>query len=68
MDRNNFIDILKRDDPREIIRFLEKNSKRKKLNPIIEFEEIPPDNSIDMDIDNKKHKIITATADDIKVI
>ena len=68
MDRNNFIELLKRDDPNEIRLFLEKKSKRKKIDPLVYFEEIPPDKPIDIPEPTKKSKIITAKADDIKEI
>ena len=67
MDRENFIELLQRDDPTEIQKYLMRRGKRAKINPIIEIEEIPPDKSIDTTVDKKK-KVITAKADDIKMI
>ena len=67
MDKDNFIALLQRDDPTEIQKYLMRRGKRAKINPIIEIEEIPPDKSIDITIDKKK-KVITAKADDIKEV
>lgn len=67
VDRENFIALLQRDDPTEIQKYLMRRGKRKKVNPIIEIEEIPPDVSIDTP-EGKKKKTITAKADDIKAI
>ena len=67
MDKENFIALLQRNDPVEIRTFLERKSKRKKINPIIEFEEIPPGTDIN-EPDKKKKKVITAKADDIKEV
>ncbi len=66
MDRENFIALLQRDDPNQIRKYLEQRGKRKKINPMIEFEEIPPDK--DIGEPDKKKKIITAKADDIKEV
>ena len=66
MDKENFIALLQRNDPVEIRTFLERKSKRKKINPIIEFEEIPPGK--DIGEPDKKKKVITAKADDIKEV
>ena len=66
MEKENFIALLQRDNPVEIREFLERRSKRKKIDPVIYFEEIPPDKSVKTDINKKK--VITAKADDIKEI
>lgn len=66
MDKDNFIALLQRDDPTEIQKYLSRRGKRKKVNPIIEIEEIPPDKEVKTEIDKKK--VITAKADDIKEV
>ena len=66
VDKDNFIVLLQRDDPTEIQKYLARRGKRKKVNPIIEIEEIPPDKEVKTEIDKKK--VITAKADDIKEV
>ena len=66
VDKDNFIALLQRDDPTEIHKYLQRRGKRKKILPIIEIEEIPPDKEVKTEIDKKK--VITVKADDIKEV
>ena len=66
VDKENFIALLQRDDPTEIHEYLRRKGKRKKINPIIEIEEIPPDKEVKTEVNKKK--VITVKSDDIKEI
>ena len=66
MEREDFIALLQKSSPEELHKYLSRHGKRKKIDPLVFFEEIPPDNTIDINIDKKK--VITAKADDIKEI
>lgn len=65
MDRENFIELLQKASPEEMQKFLSRNSKRKKIDPIVYIEEIPPDHS---PINGDFSKAVTVTKDKIKVV